>query len=92
MTEKTIILAFINGAIMIASLIAGLLFARGYKHTRDRFFKLFSAAFVLLSIERLLMVGSAVGNLETQARIYVVRCIAFLIIIYAVIDKNKSGR
>ena len=91
MNEKPIILAFINGALMVASLIAGLLFARGYKHTRDRFFKLFSAAFVLLAMERLLMVGSVAGNLETQARIYIVRCVAFLIIIYAVIDKNKSG-
>jgi hypothetical protein len=80
---------FMNGAIMVASLVVGLLFARSFRDTRDRFFLLLSLAFTLLGIERL-VIGASGGGSETHPSVYLIRCVAFLVIIYAVVDKNKG--
>ena len=80
---------FIYGAIMMGSLCNGIFFLKFWKKTGDRFFSLCAAAFVLLSLERWLLLFIKADN-ETNTWIFVIRLIAFSMIIGAVIDKNRS--
>ena len=80
---------FMMGAITMASSIVALFFLRFWRDTGDRLFLLFSIAFLLLGITRL---GLAVSHLdlEGQTHWYWVRLAAFVIILVAIVDKNKS--
>jgi hypothetical protein len=79
---------FMMGAIAMASAVAALFFLRFWRDTGDRLFAIFSAAFLLLGITR---VGLAVSNvpLEGQTHWYWVRLAAFLLILLAIVDKNR---
>lgn len=77
---------------MIAGyLTAGLFFLRFWKSTRDRLFLLFASAFGVLGLQRLIQ-SLATAPTEDGAYLYVLRLAAFIIIIIAIIDKNRSSR
>lgn len=81
---------FISGAIMMACLVAGFFFFRFWKKTSDSLFKMFASAFWLLAVER--MVLSYLGaNNEPRAEIYLIRLSAFLLILIAIIRKNRNA-
>ncbi len=75
------------GAIIMACFCAALFFLRFWKTTRDRFFLFFSAAFFIEGINRILQ-GIMRSRDEQDPIIYFIRLVAFLIILYAIIDKN----
>jgi hypothetical protein len=79
---------FIMGAIAMASLAAALFFLRFWRDTGDRLFAIFAAAFVLLAITRM---GLAVSAATTEAHThwYLGRLAAFVLILLAIIDKNR---
>ena len=77
---------FMVGAIAMASWIAGLFFLRFWKETRDRLFLIFAMAFWLLGLTRLALVILA---FEEHNYVYWVRLAAFLLILFAIIDKNR---
>lgn len=82
---------FVSGALALGYLTAGLFFLRFWKETRDRLFGIFATAFFLLAFQRSML------TLTTDAReeailLYAVRLLAFLLILYAIIDKNRGGR
>jgi hypothetical protein len=79
--------SFLSGAIMIAAWAISLFFFRFKKATGDRLFGYFSLAFALLGIERL---GIEFLPESIRSGIYVVRLIAFLFILFAIIDKNRA--
>lgn len=79
-----------SGALMICCLVAGLFFLKFYRKTADKLFKLFSFAFFLLSFERLVL-GYLGSRNEPSPLVYLIRLSAFLIIIYAIVDKNRSS-
>lgn len=80
----------ITGMLMILSLVAALFFAISWRRTNDRFFLIFALAFTLLGIERLIL---GILNLPESPllSIYIVRLIAFLLIIIAIVDKNRTA-
>ena len=87
-------LQFMDGYIMMAFLAAGVLFLRYWRRTRDRLFLMFSVAFVIQGFNRMLLAfwshdGRITG--EHSAMIYTVRLLAFLVILWAIIDKNRQG-
>ncbi|MFO1499529.1 MAG: DUF5985 family protein [Verrucomicrobiota bacterium] len=82
---------FLGGAIMLAYAIAGLFFLRFWTRTKDRLFAIFAVAFWVLMIERIVLV-TASGSSELLPYIYMIRLSAFLLIIAAVIDKNRNPR
>ena len=82
---------FINGAVMFAFLIAGLFFLRFWRKTRDRLFLLFAASFFVLGVNRLSLSMTQPEN-EARNVFYIIRLIAFALILYAIIDKNRATK
>jgi membrane protein CcdC involved in cytochrome C biogenesis len=76
------------GAIAMATAVAALFFLRFFRDTGDRLFAIFAAAFLLLAITR---VGLALSSehTESQTHWYWVRLAAFVLILIAIIDKNR---
>lgn len=81
---------FLSGALMLAFFVAGVFFWRFWRRTGDRFFAIFSAAWLLLGIERLVL-GIMNQPEQLNPGIYFIRLAAFLLIIAAIIDKNRSA-
>ncbi|HZZ57405.1 MAG TPA: DUF5985 family protein [Opitutaceae bacterium] len=79
---------FLNGALFLGHLVIGLFFWRFYAKTKDRLFGCFAAAFWLLAVERLLIFHYGPENLHVPA-VYLTRLIAFLLIIAAIVSKNR---
>lgn len=79
---------FIMGSIFMASLAVALFFLRFWRETGDRLFAMFAAAFVLLAITRM---GLAVSTetAEGLTHWYWFRLAAFLLILVAIVDKNR---
>lgn len=78
---------FILGAIVLACAVIGLFFLRFWRQTRDRFFLFFAIAFWVFGISRVLLATSGALN-EGPLAVYVVRLLAFMLILIAIIDKN----
>jgi hypothetical protein len=79
---------FMMGAIAMASCVAALFFLRFWRDTGDRLFLIFAASFFLLAATRLGLVLSAVTQ-EANTHWYWVRLIAFVLILVAIVDKNR---
>ena len=79
----------VSGMLAAGYLVAGLHFLKFHHRTRDRLFLLFAIAFWTLAVQR---VGVALLADESGAAVwlYAVRAGAFLLIIYAIVDKNRS--
>ena len=80
---------FLSGALMAAFFVAAIFFWRFWLRTKDRFFLIFSGAWLLLGVERLVL-GALNEPEQLNAGIYFLRLAAFLLIIAAIIDKNRS--
>ena len=83
--------SLISGAVVMASLVAALFFLRFWRQTRDRFFLLFSLAFVLDALTRLVLALSDIPN-ELEPFYYLARLAMFGLILVAIIDKNRTAR
>ena len=81
----------ISGALIAGYLTAGLFFLRFWKSTHDRLFMLFALAFGVMAVQRLVQSLWIVAS-EDVPYMYIMRLIAFIIIIIAIVDKNRSSR
>jgi uncharacterized membrane protein YoaK (UPF0700 family) len=81
---------FLFGAISMACFAIALFFFRFWQRTHDRFFLGFGAAFLLLMVERIILVAMDVSH-EFAPLVYVVRLLAFVVIIATIVDKNRSS-
>jgi amino acid transporter len=82
----------VSGAMVMAYFTAGLFFLRFWKDTRDRLFGSFAAAFFLLAIQRALLTlfVDQRGGDDSGTLLYGIRLIAFLVILWAIVDKNRK--
>ena len=81
----------VSGAMVMAYFTAGLFFLRFWKDTRDRLFGSFAAAFFLLALQRALLTVLVNDRESTVGlMLYGIRLLAFLLILWAIIDKNRS--
>lgn len=81
---------FLSGAVCMACFTIALFFFRFWRRTSDRLFLLFAAAFCMLTAERIILVWLTAAH-EFAPFVYVVRLVAFALIIAAVIDKNRRA-
>ncbi|HXE81331.1 MAG TPA: DUF5985 family protein [Vicinamibacterales bacterium] len=87
MRPQTIV--FLQGISAAAAAVAGLVFFRFWRDSRERLFAFFGAAFLLLAASWSLL-GLTNPTDETRPYIYAIRLLAFLLIIAGVIDKNRE--
>ena len=79
---------FLMGAMAMACWVVALFFLRFWRDTRDRLFALFSISFILLGITR---IGLAMSHEQSEGQTFFhwIRFAAFVIILVAIIDKNR---
>jgi hypothetical protein len=78
---------FFSGFLGAAFLVCALFFLRFWRRTRDSLFLAFAFAFSLLALQQFFSVFLGLPE-EERGWIYVLRMIAFLAIIGAIIRKN----
>jgi hypothetical protein len=79
------------GAIAAMNFVASLFFLRFFKTTRDRFFLFFAVAFSLEGLCRILL-GLHGSSGEYEPLFYLLRLLSYLLILYAILDKNLASR
>jgi hypothetical protein len=80
-------IAFLSGAVSLGALVASLFFLRFWRKTSDRFFLAFAVAFLLLALNQAFAQWIGAAD-ERAGYIYLLRVVAFVLILAAIIDKN----
>ncbi|HET6572917.1 MAG TPA: DUF5985 family protein [Fimbriiglobus sp.] len=77
------------GALAMGFAVAGLIFLRFWRDTHDRLFAFFALAFFILTVNRL---GTGLyPQFAAQGdHLYWVRFFAFVVILLAIVDKNRT--
>ena len=89
MTRLDALTDVVAGAITMGYGVCGLFFLRFWRRTQDRLFLVFAFAFWLLGLQRLAL-GLTAPEEESRTGLYLVRLFAFLLILGAIIDKNRT--
>jgi hypothetical protein len=79
----------VSGAIAMGYLVVGLFFLRFWRETRDRLFLIFAIAFSILGGQRVALLFTR-HLAESATGLYLVRLFAFLLILAAIVDKNRG--
>lgn len=82
---------FLSGAVTLGFLVAGAFFLRFWSRTRDRLFLAFAIAFFLLALNQSLAAWLGAAD-ERVGYTYLLRVIGFVLILFAIVDKNISRR
>lgn len=82
--------AVFAGAITMASVTIALFFLRFWKTTHDRFFLFFALSFGLEAVSRILYLIEPLD--VDDPMIYMVRLLAYVLILIAIMDKNRQVR
>jgi hypothetical protein len=82
---------FLSGLSAGLGLVIGLFFLKYWRATRERLFACLAAAFAALSVH---WAALGLGDLRNETRHYVflLRLLAFGLIMVGIADKNRSGR
>ena len=79
----------LNGAIVMACLVASLYFVRFWRASSDRLFAFFALAFAIMGINWVALAFVPAQH-EARPALYVVRLVAFGLILVAIVDKNRK--
>ena len=82
--------SFLSGAVMLGCAAIALFFLRSWRRTGDRLFGFFALAFGLLAVERWVLALLSAAH-ELRYSVYTIRLAAFVVILIAIVDKNRSG-
>jgi hypothetical protein len=88
MNEFTSTSHLLIGAIAALSFVIGSFFMRFWRVTRDRFFLLFGLSFWIEAANRVLLSMLPAWR-EDMPAYYLLRLLAYALILYAIIDKNR---
>lgn len=86
-----VVAAFMGGAAAAAWLVVALFFLRFWARTHDRLFLAFALASGLMAANQTVSVTLRVRHGE-ESSAYLLRLLAFLLILLAVLGKNLGGR
>jgi hypothetical protein len=78
----------VSGALLMGYALVALFFLRFWSASRDRLFAMFSLAFVLLAVQRVAITLTR-ETMEDQTVFYLLRLAAYVVIIVAIVDKNR---
>jgi hypothetical protein len=81
---------FVAGLLVMGYAVAALFFERLRRETGDRLFAFFAAAFALLALQRALLAAASLLPVD-EIWYYTIRLAAFILIIAAIIDKNRTA-
>ena len=81
----------IAGGIIIGSWAIALFFLRFWRRTRDLLFACFALSFLLIGIERIVIMVVSSHD-ESQAYVYLLRLCAFLLIGIGILNKNRGSK
>ncbi len=82
---------FLGGAVAMGLAVAALFFLKFWRRTREGLFLAFSGSFLLLAITQALLTLSGVPT-EERSWLYLLRLLAFLLILGAMWWQNRRGR
>ena len=82
---------FLLGALVMGCFIAGLFFLRFWRKTHDRLFAIFALAFWLLGVNWLAL-SFTDPQAEFRPALYLIRLLAFVLILFAILEKNRASR
>ena len=88
-TNSEALYNFFLSGVAIHCWIVSLVFFLFWKKSRDKFFCIFAIAFAVLGIERLILILRD-PSAESSPQIYLIRSLAYLLIIIGIIQKNKA--
>ena len=79
---------FIHGAVAMGCVIVAVFFFRFWQQSRDRLLAWFAAAFLVLAVSYVIL---GLIELATEWRVYVfvLRLVAFSLILYGIYEKNR---
>jgi hypothetical protein len=86
----SVVIDFLSGALTLGFFVAAAFFLRFWRRTRDRLFLAFAAAFALLGLNQSLAAFLGASD-ELTPYTYVLRVLGFVLILYAIVDKNVSN-
>jgi hypothetical protein len=81
-------LDFLAGAVTVGYALAAVFFLRFWHKTQDRLFLVFSIAFALFALNQALAAMMTVVY-ESASWIYALRLLGFVLILAAIVDKNR---
>jgi hypothetical protein len=82
---------FLSGAIAMGFIVAAGFFMRFWRRTADRLFLAFAIAFALLALNQALAQWIGAAD-ERVGYTYLLRVLAFVLILGAIVDKNIARR
>lgn len=82
---------FAEGFLATGYAVAALFFLRFRRETGDRLFSYFAAAFALLAVQRTLVAVMS-SMTDYTSWIYSLRLLAYVLILIAIYEKNRSAR
>ncbi len=80
---------FFSGIMFMGCLAAGFFFLKFWRKSQDKLFSYFAASFFLLSFERAVL-SYAGADQEVSPLVYLIRLSSFLLILFAIFNKNKE--
>ena len=87
----SLIESFLSGATAAGFVLASVFFLRFWRRTHDELFAAFSAAFLLLALNQTMITLGGVPS-EYQSWVYLLKLLAFALLILAIISKNVGQR
>lgn len=87
----TEISTFLYGATTLGLIANSLFFLKHYRRTGDKLLMWFGWAFGLMAIERVVLAIQGAKS-DAHSLVYLVRLVAFLLLIYGIIEKNRGSR
>jgi hypothetical protein len=85
---------FLSGAIAMGYFVSAVFFLRFWSTSKDRFFLFFATAFSIEGLNRILLSWASVHSSapEKIPVLYVIRLAAYLLILFAIFDKNRTKK
>lgn len=80
---------FLNGITFMGAITSSMFFFKFWKSTKDKFFLMFSISFFILALNRVALTYLDIGD-ENKLLFYVLRALAFILIIFAIVGKNRK--